>query len=112
MSEAGAFKDYRQFTAYQPGEQTKVTLFRGDRLLLGLNCLAPGQRQSLHSHSDQDKFYLVLEGSGEFEVAGERRSAGPGMIVWAGAGKPHSVVNIGQDGLVVLVGIAPAPAGK
>jgi quercetin dioxygenase-like cupin family protein len=109
MTEPQAFKDYRQHTSYQPQSQTKVTLFRSDQLMLGLNCLARGQRQSLHSHADQDKFYLVLEGSGEFEVADERRIAGPGVVVWAAAGQPHSVVNAGETGLVVLVGIAPAP---
>ena len=109
MTEPQAFKDYRQHTSYQPQSQIKVTLFRSDQLMLGLNCLAPGQRQSLHSHTDQDKFYLVLEGAGEFEVADERRTAGPGVVVWAAAGQPHSVVNTGESGLVVLVGIAPAP---
>src|SRR3990172_5389322 len=108
MTEPRAFKDYRQNTSYQPQSQTKITLFRSDRLMLGLNCLAPGQRQSLHSHADQDKFYLVLEGAGEFEVGEARRTAGPGVVVWAAAGQPHSVVNTGESGLVVLVGLAPA----
>jgi len=109
MTEPQAFKDYRQYTSYQPQSQTKITLFRGEALLLGMNCLAAGQQQSLHSHADQDKFYLVLEGAGEFEVGEERRTAGPGLVVWAAAGQPHSVVNTGESGLVVLVGIAPAP---
>lgn len=109
MPDPQPFKDYRQFTSYQPQSQTKVTLFRSEALLLGMNCLAAGQQQSLHSHADQDKFYLVLEGTGDFEIGGERRSAGPGVVVWAAAGQPHAVVNPGPAGLVLLVGIAPAP---
>src|SRR4030067_1715110 len=109
MTDPQAFKDPRNRASSQPQSQIKVTLFRSDQLMLGLNCLAPGQRQSLHSHTDQDKFYLVLEGAGQFEVADERRTAGPGVVVWAAAGQPHSVVNTGESGLVVLVGIAPAP---
>ena len=109
MTEPQAFKDYRQHTSYQPQSQTKVTLFRSDQLMLGLNCLAPGQRQSMHSHADQDKFYLVLEGVGEFEVADERRHGGPRHGGLGSRGQPPTRWNTGRVGLVVLVGIAPAP---
>ena len=64
----------------------KTTLFRGDALMLGVNCLEPGQTQPAHDHADQDKFYYVIEGVGRFQVGDEFVTAGEGQLVWAAAG--------------------------
>lgn len=93
----------------RPDKFFKTTLFRGDALLLGLNCLEPGQVQAAHDHADQDKFYYVIEGQGGFQVGDEFATAGAGELVWAPAGVVHGVRNDGQTRLTLLVGIAPAP---
>ena len=103
------FADYRSYTGSDADKFFKSTLFQSDRLLLGLNCLESGQIQKAHSHTDQDKFYFVVEGEGEFVVGEETRKAGPGLTVWAPAGIDHGVTNTGSERLVLLVGIAPAP---
>ncbi len=103
------FTDYREHVGVHPQKYHKATLFRSDRLLLGLNCLEPGQTQSVHSHADQDKFYFVVEGEGRFTVGEEVRTVGPGGTVWAPAGVDHGVTNPGAERLVILMGIAPAP---
>jgi quercetin dioxygenase-like cupin family protein len=87
----------------------KATLFRADALMLGVNCLEPGQVQAPHDHADQDKFYYVVEGDGRFWLGEERVTAGPGAVVWAPAGLVHGVANEGDTRLTLLVGIAPAP---
>ena len=87
----------------------KTTLFRSDTLLLGLDCLEPGQVQQPHDHPDQDKFYYVIEGTGQFSLEQEQVSAGSGEVVWPPAGLAHGVKNEGADRLTLLVGIAPAP---
>ncbi len=104
-----SFTDYRDHTGSNPDKFYKSTLFQSARLLLGLNCLEPGQTQSSHTHGEQDKFYFVLEGQGEFTVGPYSRQAGPGTTVWAPAGVDHGVANHGAERLVLLVGIAPAP---
>jgi quercetin dioxygenase-like cupin family protein len=101
------FVDYRQHTGAKADKFFKSTLFESGNLLLGLNCLEPGQVQQAHQHEGQDKFYYVVEGEGDFVVANERRIAGPGSVVWAPAGVEHGVSNIGEARLVLLVGIAP-----
>src|SRR3954452_18022527 len=63
--------DYRQHVGSSTTKFYKSTLFESPRLLLGLNCLEPGQTQAAHEHSDQDKFYFVVEGHGEFTVGDE-----------------------------------------
>jgi quercetin dioxygenase-like cupin family protein len=87
----------------------KTTLFQSERLLLGLNCLEPGQVQKPHDHVDQDKFYYVMEGNGRFQLGNEQRTASTGEVVWAPAGMVHGVVNEGNGRLTLLVGIAPSP---
>ncbi len=103
------FKNYRDHVPIRPGKVGKETLFESSRLLLGLNALEPRVEQSVHTHAEQDKFYHVLEGEGEFTVGAEVRSAGPGEVVWAPAGVEHGVRNGGERRLVLLVGMVPPP---
>ncbi len=91
------------------GKFYKTTLFRSDALLLGVNCLEPGQAQKLHDHADQDKFYYVVAGNGRFQLADKQITAGAGAVIWAPAGIMHGVENAGNERLTLLVGIAPAP---
>jgi mannose-6-phosphate isomerase-like protein (cupin superfamily) len=103
------FLRYADRVGSLPDKQFKATLFQSERLMLGLNCLEPGQSQHAHTHGDQDKFYFVVEGRGRFEVGDETREAGEGMVVWAPATVTHGVTNTGATRLVLLVGIAPFP---
>jgi mannose-6-phosphate isomerase-like protein (cupin superfamily) len=85
----------------------KTTLWQGEYVTVGLNCLEPGQTQSVHAHQNADKLYLVLEGNGRFTVGDEEREAGTGMLVVAPAQTPHGVTNTGTERLSLLVAIAP-----
>src|SRR6266545_5278638 len=93
--------DYRSVNGSNPEKMYKATLFESQRLLLGLNCLEPGQSDRAHTHAEQDKFYFVLEGEGEFQIGDERVKAGPGMTVLAPAGVAHGVNNVGTQRLVI-----------
>ncbi len=85
----------------------KHTFFQSERLLVGLNVLAPGQAQAIHEHADQDKFYYVMAGNGRFTVGESEQTCGAGMLIVAPAGVPHGVVNDGEDLLTFLTVIAP-----
>ncbi len=100
---------YTQHIGVQADKFYKTTLFQAERLMIGLNCLEPGQIQKVHSHQNQDKFYFVVEGIGSFTVGEGVIEAGPGNVVWAEATVPHGVENKGNERLVILMGIAPAP---
>lgn len=104
-----AFADYRAHTGAREDKHFKATLFEGERLMVGVNCLEPGQAQPVHDHADADKVYIVMEGQGVFTVGGETRAAGPGEVVWASAGVPHGVENQAGERLTLIVGIAPPP---
>ena len=87
----------------------KTTLFQSNALLLGINCLEPGQVQKPHDHADQDKFYYVVSGNGRFQLGDELVTVATGEVVWAPAGVIHGVANESSHRLTLLVGIAPAP---
>jgi len=99
--------DYRKLTGSNPEKMYKSTLFESQRLLLGLNCLDPGQADRAHTHDGQDKFYFVIEGEGQFTIGDQILTAGPGHTVLAPAGIPHGVENAGSERLVVLMGLTP-----
>lgn len=85
----------------------KMTFLHTKHLMVGMNCLQRGQAQHLHDHPNQDKVYIVLDGSGHFNVNGEVRECFKGDLIICRAGEPHSVENRGLGLLTVLVCIAP-----
>jgi quercetin dioxygenase-like cupin family protein len=99
--------DYREHVGSNPERMYKSTLFESQRLLLGLNCLEPGQSDRAHTHAEQDKFYFVLEGSGEFALGEKTLTASAGQTIIAPAGVTHGVTNTGASRLVILMGLTP-----
>ena len=94
---------------FAEAKMTKIDCFRSDRLLLGLNCFAPGQTQLPHTHAEADKFYFVVSGKASFALAGRTVEAHAGDLLVAPAGVAHGVERVVEP-TVVLVGIAPAAA--
>jgi len=101
------FLDWKYFEGAQPEKFYKTTLWQGEHVMVGLNCLEPGQVQPVHAHTGADKFYFVLNGRGLFTVGDEQRTVEADMVVVAPAGVPHGVENTGNGRLSLLVTIAP-----
>lgn len=101
------FLNWREHEGLQAEKFYKATLWQGEHVMVGLNCLEPGQTQKTHAHDAADKFYFVLEGFGKFIVGDEERLAESGALVVAPAGVPHGVTNNGSERLSLLVAIAP-----
>ncbi|MEZ5287100.1 MAG: cupin domain-containing protein [Vicinamibacterales bacterium] len=97
---------------YAPEKMGKTTLFASERLLVGLNAFEPGQQHALHAHEGQDKTYLVVEGRGEFLLDGRNEPMSAGDLLVAPAGVPHGIRNTGDDRLLVVAILAPAPAAR
>lgn len=87
----------------------KATLFASERLAVGVNAFEVGQEHGLHAHEGMDKVYQVLCGHGVFLLEGREEPMEPGTLLVAPAGVPHGVRNTGQERLVVLAILAPAP---
>ncbi len=103
----GLFIDWRGHAGARPDKFYKTTLWQGEHVLVGLNCLEPGQAQEAHAHEGADKFYFVLEGRGRFRVGREEGEAAAGALVVAPAGVSHGVTNTGDTRLSLLIAIAP-----
>ncbi|MCX6044292.1 MAG: cupin domain-containing protein [Chloroflexi bacterium] len=88
----------------------KTTFFQSEHLLVGLNCLLPGQSQHLHDHADQDKFYYVVAGSGLFTVGDQQQRCESATLILAPAGVPHGVDNPGDQLLTFMTVLAPFPS--
>ena len=101
------FLNWQEHAGSQPEKFYKTTLWSGEHVMVGLNCLEPGQTQKVHAHDGADKFYFVLEGSGRFTVGDEEREANAGSLVVAPSGIPHGVANNASVRLSLLVTIAP-----
>jgi quercetin dioxygenase-like cupin family protein len=99
-------RDHARFSAER---MAKVTLDATPRVHLDLYALEPGQAQKVHTHDDQDKVYVVLEGRGRFTVGAEEGVLESGEAVVAEAGAAHGVVNDSGARLLLLVLVSPPP---
>lgn len=101
--------DPRAHAVYLPDRMGKSTIFRSDRVMVGLNAFEPGQEHALHTHAGMDKVYHVLEGEGLFLLEGGNVPMQAGVLLVAPDGAPHGIRNTGTARLLVLTILTPAP---
>jgi mannose-6-phosphate isomerase-like protein (cupin superfamily) len=99
-------RDHARFT---PDKMAKIALATTTRGQLDLYCLEPGQEQKPHTHPDQDKIYVVLEGRGRVLVGEREELVEVGEAVVAAAGTSHGLSNPGPARLLALVVVSPPP---
>ena len=99
----------RNHAVYSPDKMGKSTIFRSERVMVGLNAFEPGQEHALHAHDGMDKVYHVLEGQGLFLLDGDQVPMQAGVLLVAPEGAPHGIRNTGTGRLLVLAILAPAP---
>ena len=99
-------RDHAPFSA---DRMAKITLGATARVHLDLYALEPGQLQKVHTHDDQDKVYVGLEGRGRFTVGAVEEVLDVGEAIVAAAGAPHGVVNDSGARLLLLVLVSPPP---
>jgi quercetin dioxygenase-like cupin family protein len=100
------FRDHARFAA---DRMAKIALAATPRVQLDLYALEPDQAQKIHTHDDQDKVYVVLEGRGRFTVGAIEETLEPGEAIVAAAGAAHGVVNDSGARLLLLVLVSPPP---
>ena len=70
--------------------------------------LAPGQGTQRHHHARSEEIYVLLEGTGEVEVNGERQRVGPGDAILIPPGAAHRIQADAGGELRFLCCCAPA----
>ena len=98
--------DHAQWRA---DKMRKTTLFESSKMLVVLNGFEPGQSHALHAHAGTDKLYYVIEGEGVLLLDDRELAMRAGDVLVAPDGVPHGVRNTGQERLLVLAVLAPAP---
>jgi len=94
-------------TTYRAHDGAIAQMILDRRVLQELGFLAiarlePGKEIS--SHVDpMEEIYMVMSGTGLMRVGDEEKQVGPGDATWLPKGLPHSLVNTGQENLVILV---------
>ena len=68
----------------------------------------PGE---IHYHAHAENVYVVLEGTLEVVIEGERHLLGPGEVGWIAPGVVHTAGNAGLGGVTRILEIY-APAGE
>ncbi|HEY3106248.1 MAG TPA: cupin domain-containing protein [Gaiellaceae bacterium] len=68
--------------------------------------LSAGQATQRHYHPRTEEIYVLLEGSGEMEVDGERSEVGPGDAILIPPGARHQI-RAGEHGVRFLCCCAP-----
>jgi len=104
MIESKFFKKYDGFLNFLPNKYGKLALFENEHMVVGLNCLEPGQVMEKHSHEDQSRFYIVMEGSAHVWVGNEENDVEPGTVIWVPPNNFHRIMNSGLKRMVLLVG--------
>jgi quercetin dioxygenase-like cupin family protein len=99
----------RDHAVYSPDRMGKSTIFRSERMMVGLNAFEPGQEHALHAHEGMDKVYHVIEGQGLFLLEAGDVPLRAGVLLVAPEGVPHGIRNTGRGRLLVLAILAPAP---
>ena len=99
----------QEHAAFRPEKMGKATIFESERILVGLNCFERGQEHDLHAHAEMDKVYHVITGEGRFLLEDRELPMEAGVMMVAPAGVPHGIRNTGNERLVVLAILAPAP---
>lgn len=85
------------------GDQT------GGQLVVGEAKLPPRTAgPSLHVHQREDEATFVIEGTLTFVIGDERLEAGPGSLVWAPRGIPHTFANMTDEPVRVVGMIVPS----
>jgi mannose-6-phosphate isomerase-like protein (cupin superfamily) len=59
--------------------------------------LEPGRTTERHYHAETEELYVLLSGTGEMEVEGDRREVGPGDAILIPAGAWHQIRAGGEE---------------
>ena len=99
----------KTYTAF--GDQATFLLtgeLTGGRYTMFRYVVAPGGGPPLHRHDDEDEWFLVLGGRGEFYEGGTWTEVPVGAAVFMPRGSVHSFRNPGDTPLELLIHTAPS----
>jgi mannose-6-phosphate isomerase-like protein (cupin superfamily) len=82
-------------TIYQLGRLTLTVKISDAAYTLCEAIEPPGWSAALHRHATYDETHIICEGRYECQLGDQRLEMGPGDMMYAPAGTPHSIKNVG-----------------
>jgi mannose-6-phosphate isomerase-like protein (cupin superfamily) len=67
----------------------------------------PGAEQRPHAHPDAEQVYVIVQGSGRVQVAGDVERVGAGDLVFIPPSAEHGIANDGSEPLVYVSAASP-----
>ena len=67
----------------------------------------PGSEQPSHTHATNEQVYIVVRGRGRMTVGDEQQEVGAGTLVFVPPGSPHSILNVGEEPLLLITATSP-----
>ncbi|MCC7355378.1 MAG: cupin domain-containing protein [Anaerolineae bacterium] len=78
-----------------------------ERFSMGVVILEPGKGHTSHNHPGTEEILYVISGTGEQQVAGERRQIGPGMLIHIPPDVYHETINTGWEQMKLVAIYSP-----
>jgi mannose-6-phosphate isomerase-like protein (cupin superfamily) len=67
----------------------------------------PGAEQRPHTHPDAEQVYVIVQGSGRVQVAGDVERVSEGDLVFVPPSAEHGIANDGSEPLVYISAASP-----
>lgn len=78
-----------------------------EKFSMGVVILEPGKGHTSHNHPGTEEILYVISGTGEQQVAGERRQIGPGMLIHIPPDVYHETINTGWEQMKLVAIYSP-----
>lgn len=100
MKNKALILDIQQLKKFDDAKRRLETVWSDKHTKINLICMKPGQEIMTHTHHD-NHIWIVMEGQGEFMIAGEKQVIGNGKIVVVQPLVDHGILNASKENLVI-----------
>lgn len=100
MKHKALILDINQLKKFDDTKRHMETIWSDKHAKINLICMKPGQEITTHTHHD-NHLWIVMEGQGEFTIAGEKQVIGNGKIVVVQPLIDHAIRNASNENLVI-----------
>ena len=111
-AQGGTTGDSRSYVAHlfnltETNTNYRKVLFTGARSQLVVMSIPPGESIGAETHAHVEQTIVVLEGSGQAVLGGQKTNVNDGDVIVITPGTPHNLVNTGRVPLQVFTMYAP-----
>ncbi len=92
---------------YNPAQFVAKPILEGDKTVVRIIRLSPGQALPPHTHGSSDLMLYVVEGQAELETAAGAEPFGAGSLAFYPGDEELRVRNTGNQGVTLLAFLAP-----